>query len=516
MKKIITIFLIALASLQVSAQLVYKDVAGIFYNRCASCHHENQHPQSMMNYSQTYPWASAIQADLISGKMPPWSADTTYTRFLHERIITLTEKNAILSWINSGAQKGDTTLAPQAPTYTKYQLNGKPDLILRIPTFASNANTADVYNCFSLPSNLPVDRIMRAMEIVPGNPNIVHHVVVSVDTTNSVTSDLSGGCFNQPGGFGIGGYAPGSPPVVFPGKAPLKMGIRIKANSRIILQIHYPVGTAGMLDSTQIRFYFYPVGTTGVRQVYVNTYLKNWLMNIPANTTATYTAQYPTIGTLTTSISVFSTHPHAHKVNRSMLIYGFKASPVDSIKLIRVPKWNFDLQDSYVYPHMVKIPSGYKLGAKHFYDNTTNNPYNPSNPPKDVKAGTSTTDEMLFDSFEWMYYQTGDELIKIGDLLANDSLLSTSVKEVLQTNIHSYFYPNPVNESATLIILNEQVSNCNLKMFDIYGKEVAMNVTRNADSFSISRGNMPSGVYFYTLSAGKFSGSGKIILMPNK
>jgi hypothetical protein len=514
MKKIITLFLITLVSMKVSAQLVYKDVASIFYNRCTSCHHQNQLPKSMMNYTETYPQASSILADLNSGKMPPWSADTTYTRFLHERILTLSEKNAILGWINSGAQKGDTTLAPKSPTYTKYQLNGKPDLVLQIPTFASNATTKDVYNCFSLPSNLPVDRIMRAVEIVPGNPNIVHHVVVSVDTTNTVTSNLNGSCFSQPGDFGIIDYAPGSPPIVYPGKAPLKMGMRIKANARIILQIHYPVGTAGMLDSTQIRFFFYPVNTTGIRQVYYNTHLTNWLMNIPANTTATFTAQYPTIGTLLSPISIFGVWPHAHTINRNMHIYGFKASPVDTIKIIRVPKWNFELQDLYVFPWLLKIPAGYKLGAKHFYDNTTNNPYNPSNPPKDVKAGTSTTDEMLFDSFEWMYYQVGDELINIGNLLVNDSLLSTSMKEILQTNIHSYFFPNPINENATLIVLNEQVANCTLKMFDIYGKEVFLDVTRNADSFSISRGSMPSGVYFYTLNAGRFSGSGKIILIP--
>jgi hypothetical protein len=515
MKKYLSILFIATISLSASAQLVYKDVAAIFYNRCTSCHHENQLPKSMMNYSEIYPQAYSILADLKSGKMPPWSADTTYTRFLHERIITLTEKNAIINWINSGGQKGDTTLAPKAPTYTKYQLKGKPDLVLQIPTFSSNATTGDVYNCFSLPSNLPVDRIMRAVEIVPGNPNIVHHVVVSVDTTNTVTSNLNGGCFTQPGDFNIIDYAPGSPPIVFPGQAQLKMGTRIKANSRIVLQIHYPVGTAGMLDSTQIRFYFYPLNITGIRPAFYNTLLTNWLMNIPANTTATYTAQYPTIGTLPLPVSVFGVWPHAHTVNRSMVIYGFKASPVDTIKLVRVPNWNFDLQDNYVYPRMVKIPSGYKFGAKHFYDNTTNNPYNPSNPPKLVKAGPNTTDEMLFDSFIWSYYKTGDELINIGDLLASDTLLSTiSVKEVAQTNIQSYFYPNPVNESATLIVLNEQVSNCNLKIFDIYGKEVSLEVTRNADSFNISRGNMPSGVYFYTLNAGRFSGSGKIILIP--
>src|SRR5687767_8091303 len=92
------------------AQLVYKDVAGIFYQRCTGCHHTNGGaPFSMMNYSETYPWAASIQTDLTINKMPPWPPDTLYSRFLHERIITQTEKNDILSWIASGALQGDTT-----------------------------------------------------------------------------------------------------------------------------------------------------------------------------------------------------------------------------------------------------------------------------------------------------------------------------------------------------------------------------------------------------------------------
>ena len=78
--------------------------------------------------------------------MPPWPPDTTYSRFLHERIITQTEKADILSWIATGAVKGDTTLAPQAPTYTKHKLKGTPDLILKVPAFASNATASPPFS----------------------------------------------------------------------------------------------------------------------------------------------------------------------------------------------------------------------------------------------------------------------------------------------------------------------------------------------------------------------------------
>ena len=41
MKKLYTLLFIAGLSFSASAQLVYKDVAGIFYSRCTSCHHTN-------------------------------------------------------------------------------------------------------------------------------------------------------------------------------------------------------------------------------------------------------------------------------------------------------------------------------------------------------------------------------------------------------------------------------------------------------------------------------------------
>ena len=518
MRKIYFLFLLSVSiSLSSSAQLVYKDVAGIFYSRCTSCHHTNGGaPFAMMSYSETAPYAATIQSDLNSGKMPPWPPDTNYTRFLHERIITQTEKSAILSWIGSGAQMGDTTQAPIPPVYTVYHLKGTPDLILKVPAFASNATSQDAYNCFALPTGLIQDRYLRAFEIVPNNPAILHHTVVNADTTGAVTSDLSGGCFAEPGQFGIGGFAPGTPPTVFSGKAPLKIGMRIKAGSKIIMQQHYPLGSAGQIDSTEIRLYFYPVGTTGIRPIYVNTFLQNWLMNIPANNVVTYTAKYPTNSTtLPAAISIYASSPHAHKVNRSMLVYAYKANPVDTIPLIRIPNWDFDWQGMYTHKHMVKVPAGYKLGSKHVYDNTTNNPNNPSNPPVAVSAGTSTSNEMLFDAFQWLVYQAGDDTIDIETLLSTDSLLnSTPELPFFSSTITSYVYPNPINESTTLIVTNELAKNCTLKIFDIYGKEVPMEITRTADAFLIRRGKTASGTYFYELKSAKFSGSGKIILTP--
>ncbi|MFI5151280.1 MAG: T9SS type A sorting domain-containing protein [Bacteroidia bacterium] len=507
-----------LLSLQGFAQTAYKDVASIFYNRCTTCHHAGQHGQSMMNYSETQPYITLIQHDLSTSHMPPWPPDTLYTRFIHEHIITTSEKSAILAWISGGALKGDTTLAPAAPIYpTGAKLIGTPDLILTIPTFTSNATTTvDAYNCFALPSGLTADRILRAYEIIPGNIPIVHHVVVTIDTTGSVSSSTAGNCFNQPGQIGIGGYTPGCSPTIFPSQAPLMAGIRIKSGSKLILQIHYPAGTVGQKDSTQIRLFFYPVGTTGIRPMHVTTNLQNWSIGVPANTIMPFTAKYPSSGGLPGAVSIFALEPHSHKVCTSMRICAYNNVPTDTIPLINVPKWDFNWQGFYTYPKMVKVPAGYTLYARHIYDNTTANPNNPFSPPQLITAGTSTTNEMLFDSFMWLNYQAGDDTINIAHIIDSDPLM-TGIPEHNNPGqkITSVVYPNPSNGQAVIYITNiEQLKNCELHIYNMVGKEVHAQKLPNAsaDGFHIEAGVLAPGVYLYNIRSGTFSGSGKLLI----
>lgn len=526
MKKILLLIPSLFFAFASNAQLVYKDVAPVFYNRCASCHHTNGGaPFSLTGYSETVSNAAAISAALTDGIMPPWTPDTSYSRFLHERIITLQEKNDVLAWINNGTPAGDTTEAPPVPVFNQYALGGTPDLELSIPSFASNAGASDSYVCFSLPSGLTQDRILRAYEIVPGNVSIVHHVIVNVDTVGNTINDLSGGCYSAPGDFSIGGYAPGSAPTVFPGQAPLKMGIRIKAGSKIVLQMHYPAGSAGMIDSTKIRMYFYPVGAGGIRPVYVSTPLQNWNLYIPANQIKTFTAVYPSSGTLTYPISIFAAFPHSHKLATSLINYAYTST--DTIPLIRMNNWNFEWQGYYTYRNLVKVPNGYKLYSKHIFDNTTNNINNPNSPPQAVYAGTSTTDEMLFDSFQWMVYQAGDEQIDLAALLQNDPLLSSVTKtaKAPASLFKTYAFPNPFSQNVRIGYIIEKDCDVEVNVFTSQGTLIKSftNKSQTAgiheldwDGKTGAGNSLPGGSYYYVVKAGGKQSGGKLILMPER
>lgn len=505
------------------AQLVWADVAPIFYNRCGNCHNQYGHSGiSFLTAYETAANAALVDGVLSSGYMPPWMPDTTYTRFAHEKLIGDAERNAILSWISSGALAGDTTLAPPVPTYSQYQLHGTPDKELQIPTFTSNAMSDDSYVCFSLPSGLTSDRYLRAYEIIAGNPGIVHHVIVNVDTTGAVISDLSGTCYTASGQYSIGGYAPGAPATVFPNSSVLKMGIRIRAGSNIILQIHYPMGSAGEVDSTKIRLYFYPPGETGVRPVNVQTPLQNWMMSIPAESVMTYTAKYPSgAATLPSALSIFAAFPHSHKICTKITNYAYQGT--DTIPLIKINNWDFNWQGYYTYRNMVKIPSGYKLFGTHTYDNTSSNPFNPSSPPIGVTAGTSTNDEMFFDSFMYLLYQSGDELINIDSLLQLDPLSNGVEEEMPYVNgLRTFAFPNPFAHTVNIGYIIDEPAKVKVYIYSLSGKLVQTIDGQNEvpgahqvswDGRSANGTKLSDGNYLYTIVAGNHKVTGKITLV---
>jgi hypothetical protein len=100
---------------------------------------------------------------------------------------------------------------------------------------------------------------------------------------------------------------------------------------------------------------------------------------------------------------------------------------------------------------------------------------------------------------------------------------TTGVEEQLDsTEIPAAFalwqnFPNPFNPSTVIIFQLPVNSRVKLQVFDVNGREVAtlvdgeMTVGKHAVAFSPSHSS--SGVYFYKLTAGKFSQTRKAVLM---
>ena len=74
--------------------------------------------------------------------------------------------------------------------------------------------------------------------------------------------------------------------------------------------------------------------------------------------------------------------------------------------LIKVGRWDFNWQSTYEFNESVALPKGTRLEMSAHFDNSTKNPFNPSNPPKDVRWGEQTTDEMCIG---FLYLTRDDE-----------------------------------------------------------------------------------------------------------
>ena len=69
---------------------------------------------------------------------------------------------------------------------------------------------------------------------------------------------------------------------------------------------------------------------------------------------------------------------------------------------------------------MIHLPAGTVVEATCTYDNTSDNPENPNNPPEWAFWGDGTNDEMFFVPFRYISYEAGDENIYLGDVLLGD------------------------------------------------------------------------------------------------
>ncbi|MCK7523180.1 MAG: T9SS type A sorting domain-containing protein [Ignavibacteriales bacterium] len=78
-------------------------------------------------------------------------------------------------------------------------------------------------------------------------------------------------------------------------------------------------------------------------------------------------------------------------------------------------------------------------------------------------------------------------------------------------------YPNPFNPSTKISYSISERSNVSIKVFDMLGREVAelINSAKEAGSYEITfdASNLSSGLYIYTINAGNFSASKKMMLM---
>src|SRR6185369_4555530 len=85
--------------------------------------------------------------------------------------------------------------------------------------------------------------------------------------------------------------------------------------------------------------------------------------------------------------------PHMHLLGREMTVTATLPDG-SSRKLVRVPDWDFRWQSIFTFVEPVKLPKGSRVDVVGRFDNSAANPANPAHPPREVRWGEGTNDEM--------------------------------------------------------------------------------------------------------------------------
>jgi peroxiredoxin len=407
----------------------HKDVLAILQNRCQVCHRPGESgPFSLTTYKQAVVWGDDIKLYTQNRTMPPWKPRGG-PEFVGDRRMTAAEIDTLAAWVDAGCPDGDPKDAPKAAKFPDGWALGEPDLVLEMPgEFVLGATGKDVFRVFVLPTSLPEDKYVTAVEVRPGNPRIVHHAVNlydatgmgrkaqeraqeaekkalkpdSVDVGPGYTSAMVPGLrfsaadlrASRPPVGPMGGWAPG----VVPRELPPGTGMLLPKGTDVVVQLHYHRTGRVEKDRTRVGLYFAkqpvdrPLAGVIVPGAFKMDKGTGDLGYIPAGDRA-----FAARGSwyVLEDCTVHQVMPHMHLLGKSVKMT--MTPPGGQIEtLIDIPEWDYNWQEIYYLKAPLKVRAGTRFEVEATFDNSAGNPRNPHDPPVNVRFGEQTSDEMLF------------------------------------------------------------------------------------------------------------------------
>jgi Tfp pilus assembly protein PilF len=372
-----------------------KDVAPIIFANCSSCHRPGgTAPFSLLNYADVKTRARLIASATARRFMPPWKPEPDAGQFVGVRRLSDAQIATIQQWVDQGTPEGDAASLPPEPQFNSDWRLGPPDLVLTMErAYTLRAGGDDMYRHFVIPIRIPATRYIKAWEFRPGNPRVVHHATMQIDRTGA--SRQLDAQDPEPGYEGLIAHSVSSPDGYFldwapghtPYTAPPGMAIPLEPASDLVLMLH--LRPSGKTETVQASIALYFADTPPARVPALLRLTAQDLDIPPGANNVVVTRSYK----LPVAVDLVTVQPHAHYLARR--IDGEATLPDGTTKrLISIGDWDFNWQDVYRYVTPVSLPAGTTVRMRWRYDNSAENPRNPSVPPKHVRYGQRTSDEM--------------------------------------------------------------------------------------------------------------------------
>lgn len=373
-----------------------KDIAPIVFEHCAVCHRPGQSgPFNLLTYADVSKHAKQIAEVVEKRFMPPWLPEPGHGEFAEERRLTEEQIKTIRKWFDEGAVEGGAAELPSLPKWSESWQLGTPDLVVKLPKpYVLPPDGKDVYRNVVIPIPVSQLKYVKAVELLPGNWKAVHHAFINVDKTSY--SRRKAEKEDPPGFDGMAlpetagmpdGQSMSWQPGKLPSASPPGLAWTLEPNTDFVLQMHlHPTGKPEQVQPS-IGLYFTDQAPTNTP---FRLNLNPLTLDIPPGATNYVVEdQY----TLPVDVEVLEVLPHAHYLAKRM--EGSAKLPDGTVRdLLLIKDWDFNWQGDYRYAQPIKLPKGTTLSMRFTYDNSAGNVRNPNQPPKRVRYGLQTTDEM--------------------------------------------------------------------------------------------------------------------------
>jgi Tfp pilus assembly protein PilF len=271
---------------------------------------------------------------------------------------------------------------------------GPPDLVVGLEEpLTFGPHDRDAFRNLVVATGLTGRRYVRAVDIRPGDPGVVHHAVIKLDGTGDSRRRAEG----DPGpGFAGMDMGLSTPPeghflVWTPGMEPHPgddgSAWPLDPGTDLVLQLHLPARESAVVLSPTIGLYFSESPPTEILgQIFLNS---TRIDIAPGDSAYVVEDEF----TVPVDVALRSAFPHAHYLARTVHVTA--ALPDGSVdSLLTIDDWHFGRQLEYRFPQTRSIPAGSRIRMRFRYDNSADNPNNPSRPPQRVRLGMESTDEM--------------------------------------------------------------------------------------------------------------------------
>jgi hypothetical protein len=426
-----------------------RDVAPLIADKCAGCHQTGGiAPFPLETADDASSRAGLIGAAVQAEVMPPWPPGSLSPAYAGEKERTLTarERAMLVAWASAGGRiDGPAAKARRQPEFRARA--GERLLRLRMPAAyrpSAERGTTDDYRCFLLDPKLSRDASVTSVSIEPGQPKVVHHVILfrvdpdqvaEAEGLDAASPGQGWQCFGDSGlsldgldalndADWVAAWAPGGAG----GRLPSGTGVPLEAGGRIVMQVHYNLLNGRVPDRSEALL---TVAATSPKRERLRTMLLPAPVELPcadteearlcdrdaaiAELARTYgfEAGLAPVGLLAlcgqpagdgvTScereldepVTIRIAAGHMHLLGSSVTIELNPDTPRAQV-LLDIPRWDFHWQNAYALERPVRARAGdvVRVTCRHDVGKRAAGEQGIPKAPRYILWGEGTTDEM--------------------------------------------------------------------------------------------------------------------------